>query len=96
MHFESTISFGNILTFIGLMFAGLAWWKAHLSSERAHIAMQRDLEWRIGNLETWRKEHMVDSDARDRLLADISRILDHVRWQTEYMTGRKTAKPPAD
>ena len=63
-HFDWTISLGNIISAVTfLILAGFAW---------------RDLTWRVKNLETWRKEHMLDADSRDRLLTNIDKILYHV------------------
>ena len=62
--FDPTISFGNIIwSFCTLILAVAAW---------------RDLTWRIKNLETWRKEHMVDSDSRDAIITKMDRILYHI------------------
>lgn len=99
MRFDSTVSLGNLITFLGLISAALGWWRAHNSSEQAKLAYQRDMDWRVKNLEIWRTEHMVDADARDRLLDTIGNLLKHVRWQTEFMwskqTGQRPEPPPA-
>ncbi len=58
--FDWTISLGNIVT--GGSFLALC------------VVAWRDLVWRIKNLEQWRKEHMVDADARDRLLLNLELI----------------------
>lgn len=79
MHFDSTISLGNVITGVLLIVTAILVW--------------RDMDWRVKNLETWRVEHMVDSDARDELLKKMDRVLAHVRWQTEFMAGRRN-KPP--
>ncbi len=98
MHFESTVSIGNLLTFLGLLLAAYGWWRAHESSESAKLAYQRDMDWRVKNLENWRKEHMIDADARDELLQAMGGILRHIKWQTEFMwskqTGQHVSPPP--
>lgn len=80
MHFDTTVSLGNLITVAGLIFAGIWAW--------------RDMTWRIGNLEEWRKEHMVDADARDRLLGTLSDILKHVKWQTEFIWAERLGRNP--
>lgn len=64
MHFDWTISLGNVVsagTFVVL--AVTAW---------------RDLRWRVTNLEVWRKEHQIDSDSRDAIISRMDRILYYV------------------
>lgn len=73
MHFDWTISFSNLLTTGSFLFLAVIAW--------------RDMSWRIKNLEEWRKEHMVDADARDQLIRKMEKILDHVRWQSNKMGG---------
>ena len=78
-HFDYTITLGSLIWSVSsLVLAAFAW---------------RDLTWRIKNLETWRKEHMVDADARDNLIQKMDKVLDHVRWQTDHMLGRRVAPP---
>jgi hypothetical protein len=100
MHFDPTVSIGNALTIVFLLFATSTWWKAQRSADKAKEIYQRDMDWRVSNLEIWRKEHQIDSDARDRLLTTMSDILKHVRWQTEFMwdrqIGQKPPPPPKD
>jgi hypothetical protein len=96
LHFDSTVSMGSILTLIGLIVAILSFRKAQKAATEARIAAERDMDWRVKNLETWRKEHMVDADARDALLRTMGRVLDHVQWQTAYMQGKRTDPPPMD
>lgn len=82
IQFDTTISLGNVITTGSvLLLAAFTW---------------RDLTWRIKNLEVWRREHMIDSDARDVLIADMKTIVNHVRWQTDYMRGVRKAPPDAD
>lgn len=69
MRFDWTVNLGNIIA--GLTFlacAGAAW---------------TDLRWRITNLETWRKEHMVDADSRDEIIKKMDRVLYHLSKGTE-------------
>jgi hypothetical protein len=80
MHFDPTINLGNILS--GVTFLALA------------MFTWRDLTWRIKNLETWRKEHQIDANARDELIGNMKEILNHVRWQTDRMLGIKDEPPP--
>ena len=50
MHFDSTINLGNIITiFLTCLAIIFAW---------------RDMDWRIKNLETWRKEQIEGLKAR--------------------------------
>lgn len=100
MHFNGDVSIGNLLTLVSLIFVGAAAWRAANRSkdakqahERAEASYRRDLEWRITNLENWRKEHMIDADARDKLLMDMKEILAHVRWQTDYMLVGAASNP---
>lgn len=78
IHWDGTITLGNILTFAVLLIAIVKFFGAQAASREARVAYERDLEWRIGNLETWRKEHMIDSDARDKLLQANGKILDNL------------------
>lgn len=73
LKFDWTISLGNIVA--GLTFtiaAVLAW---------------RDLVWRVKNLETWRKEHQVDADSRDKIIRRMDKILYHVTGGKEGNLG---------
>lgn len=79
MRFDWTVSIGNILSAAAFALAAVYAWK--------------DMSWRIKNLETWRTEHMVDSDARDLLIQDMTKILEHVRWQTSTMLGKHKHPP---
>jgi hypothetical protein len=64
--FDWTISLGNLLSAVTFLFlAVLAW---------------RDLTWRVRNLETWRKEHMIDSAARDQLLRKLDKVCDQLEF----------------
>ena len=79
MHFDTTISLGSVLQAATfLVMAVFAW---------------RDLNWRVKNLETWQKEHMIAANARDLLISKLDKILDHLMWQTDYLMGRKTNPP---
>lgn len=80
MHFDGTISLGNIIAAISFIVMSLFAW--------------RDLDWRIKNMETWRREHMIDSDARDTLITKMDKVLDQLRWQTDYMLGKREKPPP--
>lgn len=78
-HFDWTISLGSILSMGAFLVMALFAW--------------RDLTWRIQNLEVWRKEHQIDSDSRDDIIRKMDLVLDHVRWQTDHMLGRREAPP---
>ena len=81
MRFDWTISLGQLITALTFLFLGAFAWK--------------DLTWRVKNLEHWRAEHMIDSDSRGKLINEMKEILDHVRWQTSTMLGRKL-RPPVE
>lgn len=74
IHWDGTISLGNLFTFILVGLAVLKFWSAQDEAKKAQIEFKKDLDWRIANLETWRKEHMIDSDARDVLLKKLNSI----------------------
>jgi hypothetical protein len=80
VRFDATINLGNILSATAFLVLALFAW--------------RDVTWRIRNLELWRTEHMIDSDARDALIENMKEILNHVRWQTDRMLGHKSEPPP--
>lgn len=82
MHFDTSISLGNLLSAIGFLTLALFAW--------------RDMNWRVKNLEVWRKEHILDEEARDQLIKKMDRVLDHLRWQTEKMAGNKRLGSPPD
>lgn len=64
MHFDPTISFGDLLkSTILFVLAVLAW---------------SNLRWRINNLEVWRKEHMVDADSRDAIIKSIEKLVNRL------------------
>jgi hypothetical protein len=67
VHFDGTISIGNVLTTISFLVLALVAW--------------RDMNWRVKNLETWRKEHMVDADSRDAIIAKLDKVLDRIDWR---------------
>lgn len=80
LHWDGTITLGNVLTFILLTIAIIGFWSARLKAAEAEAAYKRDIEWRIGNLERWRGEHMIDSDARDKLIENLGTIVKHLEW----------------
>lgn len=71
MHFDPTVSLGNLVSAVTFLFlAGLAW---------------SDLRWRVRNLEIWRKEnmdmwkcHLTDAKERDALLQKMDKTIDHL------------------
>lgn len=67
MHFDTTISIGNIIMSGSFLIAAVLCW--------------RDMDWRVKNLEIWRKEHMVDADSRDKIIEKLDRILDRIDWR---------------
>lgn len=64
MHFDWNVSVGNVFTATTFLIMTVIAW--------------RDLNWRIKNLEIWRKEHMVDADSRDQIIQRMDKILFHV------------------
>lgn len=60
VHFSGEITLGSILS--SITFIALT------------IVAYKDLQWRVHNLEVWRREHMMDADARDNLLRSLSEI----------------------
>jgi hypothetical protein len=73
IHFEATISLGNVLTFLAFALAAIKFWSAQ-------IEYKKDMEWRVNNLEIWRKEHMFDADARDQILSNSNKVLERLEW----------------
>lgn len=80
VNFDATISLGNIVSAAAFLVMALFGW--------------RDLTWRIKNLEQWRNEHMIDSDARDKLITGLDKILALQRWQIKNQLGLN--QPPPD
>lgn len=62
MHWDGTISLGTLLAVITFVFlfykASRGWSQAAKEAKDARIASENDLNWRVSNLETWRKEQM--------------------------------------
>jgi hypothetical protein len=85
IHWDGTITLGNVLTFFLFGLALVNFWRAQDAARSAQAAAKKDLEWRIANLETWRKEHMIDSDARDALL----KRLDTATGLLEYLVKER-------
>jgi hypothetical protein len=75
IQFDWSISLGNLISGITFLVLALFAW--------------RDLTWRVKNLETWRAEHMLDSDSRDKLIMNSDKMLarlqvlmeDNERWK---------------
>ena len=64
LHFDWSISLGNIITcFTGIVLIIIGW---------------KDLTWRITNLESWRREHMIDACARDEIIVKLDRIIERM------------------
>ena len=61
MHFDTSINLGNVLVAASFIFLAIVAW--------------RDLTWRIKNLENWRSEHMIDSNARDSIIQRLDKIV---------------------
>lgn len=61
IHFEWSISLGSIISAVSFTSMAVIGW--------------RDLSWRVKNLEIWRKEHQIDSDARDEIIIRMDKIL---------------------
>ena len=61
VHFDWTITAGNVIAAVSfIVLSVLAW---------------RDMNWRVKNLETWRREHMIDSASRDIIINRMDKIL---------------------
>jgi hypothetical protein len=74
MHFDWTISIGNVITATTVfILAAMAW---------------KDLVWRIKNLESWRTEHMIDADARDSIIMKIDILLERFKAVVDDREGR--------
>jgi hypothetical protein len=86
IHFDATISLGNVLTATGFALAAIKFWSAQISS-------QRDMNWRVSNLEKWRSEHMIDADSRDHLIASIADIAKKLQWVEEARRKQEHAPP---
>ena len=69
LQFDWTISLGNVIAGLIFIMAALFAW--------------RDLTWRVGNLELWRKEHQIDSDARDLLMQNSDKMLSQLKFLVE-------------
>jgi len=69
LQFDWTISFGNLVAGLLFLVATLFAW--------------RDLTWRVGNLEAWRKEHQIDADARDTLIQNSDKMLARLNYLVE-------------
>jgi hypothetical protein len=64
MHFDWTVNVGNLVAAMSfILFAAMAW---------------RDMNWRVRNLEEWRKLHQIDADGRDQIIIRMDKILYHV------------------
>lgn len=74
IHFSGEITLGSILS--SITFIGMT------------VVAYRDLQWRVRNLEEWRKEHMLDADARDSLLRSLSEIAVKLNTLLEQRRGR--------
>ena len=74
-HLDPTITLGNIFSVIAFTVMAIIAW--------------RDMNWRVKNLEVWRREHMLDADARDRLLQNIDKILYHVTGGNDGNPGER-------
>lgn len=65
-HFDNTVTLGNLISGVCFLFlGGMAW---------------ADLRWRVSNLETWRKEHILDAESRDQLISSIAEIAKKLEW----------------
>ena len=85
IHWDGTITLGNVITFFLFALALINFLRAQSAAKEAQLEAKKDLEWRIANLEVWRKEHMIDSDARDLLL----RKLDGATELLEYLVKER-------
>jgi hypothetical protein len=99
LHWDGTITLGNVITFFLLGIAAVNYWSARRSAEAAEIAAReaqvtykKDIEWRISNLETWRREHMIDSDARDILLQKLKSVSELLEYLVKERRRDNEAK----
>lgn len=68
MHFDNSITLGNLVTLLTALFAIWRFWAAQ-------VASKRDLEWRIGNLETWQAKQQKADEERDGIIRRMDKIL---------------------
>lgn len=84
---DTTIHLENVVTFVTMLIVAIVGW--------------RDITWRVKNLESWRTEHMIDSDARDLLIKKMDTMLERQdvliqqqaklldqRWRGEFRNDR--------
>jgi hypothetical protein len=64
LRFDGTITLGNIITALTFIFLAIIAW--------------RDINWRVKNLEDWRKAHEVDAHARDELISRVELALSRI------------------
>ena len=86
IHFDATITLGNVLTALVLTVAIIKFWTAQ-------VEVKKDLEWRIANLETWRKENQIDGKAKEILFDKLTEIVSKLRWVDEARQKQRSAPP---
>jgi hypothetical protein len=64
LKFDGTITLGNIITALTFIFLAIIAW--------------RDMNWRVKNLEDWRKVHEIDAHARDELISRVELALSRI------------------
>jgi hypothetical protein len=96
IHWDGTVSLGSLLTLLLVGIAVAKLWSSQNAAKEAQAEFKKDLQWRISNLEVWRKEHMIDSDARDVLLKkldSVSQLLDYlVKERRRDNEGRRSPR----
>lgn len=71
LHFDWTISIGNILMAGSFLIAAIMAWN--------------DLRWRVSNLETWQRLHTKEDEKRDELIARIDKLIS--QFEALYNAG---------
>lgn len=76
IQFDGTITLGSIIWGVtSLTLATIAW---------------ADMRWRVKNLETWRLEHMLDADARDKILHKLEVVSGRLEFIIHQMNNRRS------
>jgi len=74
LRFDGTITLGNIITALTFIFLAIIAW--------------RDMNWRVKNLEDWRKTHEIDAHARDELIGRVELALTRITTIFEARKAR--------
>jgi len=81
MHFDSTVTLGNLIAAVAFLLAAAATWA--------------DVRWRLRNLESWKTEHTEESDKRDLLIRKLDLANEHLSTLigTRQVGGRRFTDP---